>query len=150
MWNLSKLLLSPSQVQSSSQFKQVLLTRALSPGNLLPGITPPQGPEEGYSYLSEEERYYEIETREELLTSGPELLVVPTVAEVEMLKREQEESKRAMVELQKRTDTYREEYEVLERWVWSLIVGMVTDNDVCVVVGVVWKETSVNIIRMCL
>ena len=76
--------------------------------------------------------------------------MVPTVAEVEMLKREQEESKRAMVELQKRTDTYREEYEVLERWVWSLIVGMVTDNDVCVVVGVVWKETSVNIIRMCL
>ena len=56
--------------------------------------------------------------------------MVPTVAEVEMLKREQEESKRAMVELQKRTDTYREEYEVLERWVWSLtVVGVVMDSD---------------------
>lgn len=70
-----------------------------------------------FNYQHDEDRYYEIETQEELLTSGPELLVVPTVAEVDMLKREQDESKQTIIELQRRLEEYREEKESLERYV---------------------------------
>ena len=68
-----------------------------------------------FMYQDEEERYYEMETQEELLTFGPEGFVVPTVAEVDMLKREQEQSRRAMLDLQKKVDDYREDKEVLDR-----------------------------------
>ncbi len=56
-----------------------------------------------------------METQEELLTSGPATFVVPTVAEVEMLKREQDQNKRTILELQRKVDDIREEREILDR-----------------------------------
>ena len=63
---------------------------------------------------SEGGKEYVIAMQEELLTSGAEVLV-PTVAELEMLKKEQEDNRREIFTLQRKAEAYREEKEMLDR-----------------------------------